>query len=78
MSLSQIESVLLRQDKKMSPKGADANQSLWMLQMRHYGDGGFRPTQTDYDGKKWRQATWAQDVRAIQPGHDGPQPDKSG
>ena len=62
----------------MPLKESDVNQFPWTPQTPHYGDGGFRPMKTDYDGKKWRQATWAQGVRDTQPGHDGPQPDKSG
>ena len=54
--------MLLRQGKKMSPEGPDANQSLWMLQTWHYEGRGFRPMKKDYGEKKERQATQEQDA----------------
>ena len=77
MSLGQAELEPLHQEKKMSPKGPDANQFLWMLQTWHYGDRGFRPMKKDYGEKKERQATRAQDARVIQLSHAGPQQDRS-
>ncbi len=78
VSLSQTEGRAGRQGKKMSPKGPDASQFVWMLQMWHYGDRGFMPMKKDCGEKKERQATQAQDAQATQLGHAGPQQDRSG